>query len=190
MRCCAWNVRSLLVIVSDTCAVYTRFNGDSDHAQPQKMTNFSTNNHAQTNFMRDLCVIYASLAMGLGLYIRKLREGCINLNTPYVKALSHLAALSLRLHGVVKIPSAPWDRRKKWYFSWRWRCHGVLKATLAFLRSSMRFYGASRSYRVPFGNCSHGVSTACIEFSRRAHCVCTALSRRFTAITSSCICWT
>ena len=59
VRCCAWNVRSLSVIVSDTCAVYTRFIGDSDHAQPQKMTNFSTNNHAQTNFMRDLCVIYA-----------------------------------------------------------------------------------------------------------------------------------
>ena len=56
VRCCAWNVRSLSVIVSDTCAVYTRFIGDSDHAQPQKMTNFSTNNHAQTNFMRDLCV--------------------------------------------------------------------------------------------------------------------------------------
>ena len=67
VRCCAWNVRSLSVIVSDTCAVYTRFIGDSDHAQPQKRTNFSTNNHAQTNFMRDLCVIYASLAMGLGL---------------------------------------------------------------------------------------------------------------------------
>ena len=59
VRCCAWNVRSLSVIVSDTCAVYTRFIGDSDHAQPRKMTNFSTNNHAQTNFMRDLCVIYA-----------------------------------------------------------------------------------------------------------------------------------
>ena len=59
VRCCAWNVRSLSVIVSDTCAVYTRFIGDSDHAQPQKMTNFSTNNHAQTNFMRDLSVIYA-----------------------------------------------------------------------------------------------------------------------------------
>ena len=57
VRCCAWNVRSLSVIVSDTCAVYTRFIDDSDHAQPQKMTNFSTNNHAQTNFMRDLCVI-------------------------------------------------------------------------------------------------------------------------------------
>ena len=57
VRCCAWNVRSLSVIVSDTCAVYTRFIGDSDHAQPRKMTNFSTNNHAQTNFMRDLCVI-------------------------------------------------------------------------------------------------------------------------------------
>ena len=57
VRCCAWNVRSLSVIVSDTCAVYTLFIGDSDHAQPRKMTNFSTNNHAQTNFMRDLCVI-------------------------------------------------------------------------------------------------------------------------------------
>ncbi len=33
------------------------------------MTIFSTNNHAQTNFMRDLCVIYASLAMGPGLNV-------------------------------------------------------------------------------------------------------------------------
>ena len=51
------------------CAVYTQFIGNSDHAQPQKMTNFSTYNHAQTNFMRDFCVIHAWLAVGLGLKI-------------------------------------------------------------------------------------------------------------------------
>ena len=57
VRCCARNVRSLSVIVSDTCTVYTRFISDSDHTQSQKMTNFWTNNHAQTYFTCDLCVI-------------------------------------------------------------------------------------------------------------------------------------
>ena len=33
----------------------------------------------------------------------------------YVKPLSHLAALPLRQHGVVKFPRAPWDRMEIWF---------------------------------------------------------------------------
>ena len=88
-----------------------------------------------------------------------------------VKPLSH----------VLTFPRAPWYHSEIWYFSWRWRCHGVstatygdLMATLAFLRISMRSYG------VLVDDClrSHGASTACIGLSRRAQCVCTVCSRR------------
>ena len=45
-----------------------------------------------------------------------------------------------------------------------WRSHYDLTVTVAFIRSSLLWR-------------SHGASTACIELSRRAHCVCTARSR-------------
>ena len=80
-----------------------------------------------------------------------------------VKPLPHLAALPLRLHGVLKFPRAPWD----------------LTATLAFLRRSMAFLRRF-SWRLPAPftalplralSC-HGARTAC---ALRVHGATTAL---------------
>ena len=62
-----------------------------------------------------------------------------------IKPLSHLGALPLRLHGVLKIPRAPSDRRVIWLFSWRWRCHGVL---MAFSRRFHVYLGVSTELHV------------------------------------------
>ena len=75
------------------------------------------------------------------------------------KPLSLLAVLPLRLHGVVQFEDGDVTTfsRRPWYF-----------------------YGAPwRSCGVLVGDClrSHGASTAFIELSRRAHCVCTACLR-------------
>ena len=92
-----------------------------------------------------------------------------------LKSLSHLAALPLRLHGILKFPRAQWDRMEIWLFSWRWRCLGVSM----FQRSSMAFLRRS-SWRLPALSWhSHGASTACIELSWHMHYVCTARSRSF-----------
>ena len=56
------------------------------------------------------------------------------------------------------------------------RSHGDLMATLSFLRSSMAFLRRSSWRLHALSLCSHGVSTACIELSRRAHCACTFVS--------------
>jgi hypothetical protein len=85
-----------------------------------------------------------------------------------LKALSHQTALSLRLHGVVKLNKAPQDRNEKCDIfddmKTSWSLHGFLTAIMAMLRSfhgvliddclrsdrtsstffalSLRFYGA------------------------------------------------
>jgi hypothetical protein len=60
-----------------------------------------------------------------------------------VKAQSHYTAFPRCWHVVVKFLRVPWDRRKilkksctLFNIFTRWRCHGVLTATEAFLRSA------------------------------------------------------
>ena len=124
-----------------------------------------------------------------------------------LKSLSHLAALPLRLHGILKFPRAQWDRMEIWLFSWRWRCLGVSMfqwSSMAFLRrpvgdcllSHGTLTARSRSFHCALtalplrasschGTCTmcalrvQGASTACIELSWHMHYVCTARSRSF-----------
>lgn len=53
-------------------------------------------------------------------------------------------------------------------FSWRWKCHGVLKASEALLQIS---HGLSRSCRLLFGDClrSYCASFECTALSGRPH---------------------
>ena len=63
--------------------------------------------------------------------------------------------------------------RSHGHFSWRWRCHGVLTTTLAFLRSSMAFLRRSTAIACALmaltirASSCHGARTACY---RHSHC--------------------
>jgi hypothetical protein len=63
-----WRARYVsdsLVIVSDTCAIHAWFVSDFYPRHPEKLVNFSTHKHAQTQSVRDLWVIRVWLAVWL-----------------------------------------------------------------------------------------------------------------------------
>jgi hypothetical protein len=59
------DVRDMSVIVSNTCAVHAWFVSDLYPRHPEKLVNFSTHKHAQTQSVRDLWVIRAWSAVRL-----------------------------------------------------------------------------------------------------------------------------
>ena len=81
----------------------------------------------------------------------------------HVKPLSHVAALPLRLHGVCKKSLSAVISQGK--------------LAVAFLPGSMWFLRRSSWRLLVLSLRSHEASTACIELSRRAHCVYTGRSR-------------
>ena len=91
----------------------------------------------------------------------------------HVKPLSHVAALPLRLHGVCKKSLSAVISQGK--------------LAVAFLPGSMWFLRRSSWRLLVLSLRSHEASTACIELSRRAHCVYTGRSRCSTALTEFCL---
>jgi hypothetical protein len=61
------DVHDMSVIVSDTCAVHAWFISDFYPRHPEKLVNFLTHKHAQTQSVRDLWVIRAWSAVWLAL---------------------------------------------------------------------------------------------------------------------------